>query len=160
MKAVALQLTHLTVFGGRFWAERQEGGSPWLPTIPSPGGEGGPKGRERNSGGNFKVSTNEQTFSKVEVQEEVFRFFVIVRLPPAFLFSHQSVPKSRLATARNCGVIAPGNHWILDSLRGALPPGEAFWRKLATFLLLICILGEARGAAAPDEAISFFGGAA
>ena len=28
-------------------------------------------------------------------------------------------------TARNCGVIAPGNHWILDSLRGAPPPGEA-----------------------------------
>ena len=49
-------------------------------------------------------------------------------LPPAFLFSHQSVPKSRLATARNCGVIAPGNHWIYDSLRGAPPPGEAIWR--------------------------------
>ena len=29
-------------------------------------------------------------------------------------------------TAGNCGVIAPGNHWILDSLRGAPPPGEAF----------------------------------
>ena len=28
-------------------------------------------------------------------------------------------------TARNCGVIAPGNHWIYDSLRGAPPPGEA-----------------------------------
>ena len=28
-------------------------------------------------------------------------------------------------TARNCGVIAPGKHWILDSLRGAPPPGEA-----------------------------------
>ena len=36
-------------------------------------------------------------------------------------------------TARNCGVIAPGNHWILDSLRGAPPPGEAM------------------GAAAPDS---------
>ena len=41
---------------------------------PLPRGEGGPKGRERNSGGNFKVSTNEQTFSEVEVQEEVFKF--------------------------------------------------------------------------------------
>ena len=49
----------------------------------------------------------------------------IITLPPAFLISHQSVPKSRLATARNCGVIAPGNHWIYDSLRGAPPPGEA-----------------------------------
>ena len=51
--------------------------------------------------------------------------FQITTLPPAFLISHPSVPKSRWATARNCGVIAPGNHWILDSLRGAPPPGEA-----------------------------------
>ena len=54
-------------------------------------------------------------------------------------------------TARNCGVIAPGNHWILDSLRGAPPPGEAFWWKLAAFLPLIRIPGEAIGAAAPEE---------
>ena len=46
--------------------------------------------------------------------------------PPAFLFSHQSVPKSRLVTARNCGVIAPGNHWIYDSLRGAPPREKRF----------------------------------
>ena len=52
-----------------------------------PRGEGGPKGRERNSGGNFKVSTNEQTASKVEAQEEVFRFPEIIRFPPAFLIS-------------------------------------------------------------------------
>ena len=31
-------------------------------------------------------------------------------------------------TARNCGVIAPGNHWIYDSLRGAPLPGEAISR--------------------------------
>ena len=49
----------------------------------------------------------------------------VVTLPPAFLISHQSVPKSRLVTAMNCCVIAPGNHWIMDSLRGAPPPGEA-----------------------------------
>ena len=34
-------------------------------------------------------------------------------------------------TARNCGVIAPGNHWIIDSLRGAPPPGEAILRRVA-----------------------------
>ena len=28
-------------------------------------------------------------------------------------------------TARNCGVIAPGNHWIYDSLRGAPLPGRS-----------------------------------
>ena len=48
-----------------------------------------PKGRERNSGGNPKVSTNEKTSSEVEAQEEVFRFFIIVRLLPAFLFSQR-----------------------------------------------------------------------
>ena len=46
-------------------------------------------------------------------------------LSPAFLFSQKSVPKSRFLTAMNQGVIAPGNHWIMDSLRGAPPPGEA-----------------------------------
>ena len=39
-----------------------------------PRGEGGPKGRVRNSGGNPKVNTNKQTSSQIEVQEEVFKF--------------------------------------------------------------------------------------
>ena len=84
-------------------------GKPLAPHHSLPRGEGGPKGRVRNAGGKLKVSTNEQTSSKVEVQEEVFRFFVIVRLPPAFLFSHQSVPKSRLATASPRGKHFGGN---------------------------------------------------
>ena len=44
--------------------------------YPLPRGEGGPAkpGRERNSGRNPKVCTNEQTSSQAKVQEEVFRF--------------------------------------------------------------------------------------
>ena len=114
-----------------------------------PRGEGGPKGRVRNAGGNMKVSKKRTDLHPSRSSRGGLQIFIIVRLPPAFLISHQSVPKSRLATARNCGVIAPGNHWILDSLRGAPPPGEAFWWKLATFLLLIHIPVEAMGAAAP-----------
>ena len=50
--------------------------------------------------------------------------FKTITLPPAFLISHGTAYGGTM-TARNCGVIAPGNHWILDSLRGAPPPGEA-----------------------------------
>ena len=55
-------------------------------------GEQPPKaalGERRNSGCNLKVNTNVQTSSEVEVQEEVFRFPEIVKLPPAFLFSQR-----------------------------------------------------------------------
>ena len=55
--------------------------------MPSPRGEGGPKGRVRNAGENPKVCTNEQTSFQVETQEEVCGFSVIVRFPPAFLIS-------------------------------------------------------------------------
>ena len=57
-------------------------------------------------------------------------------LPPAFLISHQSVPKNRLATAMNQGMIAPGNHWIMDSLRGA-PPREKPFGARSTLALYI-----------------------
>ena len=79
----------------RYWGLRSGHPGRGVPTVTKcaqpyslPRGEGGPKGRVRNSGRNLKVSTNEQTSSQVEVQEEVFRFSVIVRLPPAFLISH------------------------------------------------------------------------
>ena len=91
-----------------------------------PRGVGGAKGRVRNAGGNMKVSKKRTDLHPSRSSGGGLQIFIIVRLPPAFLISHQSVPKSRLATARNCGVIAPGNHWIYDSLRGAPPPGEAF----------------------------------
>ena len=52
-----------------------------------PRGEGGPKGRVRNAGANLEVSTNKQTSTEADVQEEVLGFFVIERLPPAFLIS-------------------------------------------------------------------------
>ena len=67
----------------------------------------------RNAGGNLKVSTTDQTYSQVVVRTQVEVF----RCPNSI--------GCRPMTARNCGVIAPGNHWILDSLRGAPPPGEA-----------------------------------
>ena len=54
---------------------------------PLPRGEGGPKGRVRNAGANLEVSTNKQTSTEADVQEEVLGFFVIERLPPAFLIS-------------------------------------------------------------------------
>ena len=38
----------------------------------------------------------------------------------------------------NCGVIAPGNHWILDSLRGAPPPGEAMGAAAPEDFVGIC----------------------
>ena len=41
---------------------------------PLPRGEGGPKGRERNSGGELKVGTNGQTSTQAEAQEEVLKF--------------------------------------------------------------------------------------
>ena len=101
---------------------------------PFPRGEGGPPERKRGKSG-----SDEECGRKAESLYSIsdllsgcwsyecggLQFSEIYKLPPAFLISHQSVPKSRLATARNCGVIAPGNHWIYDSLRGAPPPGEA-----------------------------------
>ena len=63
-------------------------------------------------------------------------FQVTARIP---LQSENRFRRADSLTARNCGVIAPGNHWISDSLRGAPPPGEAFWWKPATFLPLIRI---------------------
>ena len=77
-------------------------------TNPLPRGEGGPQGRVRNSGGNLKVSRNEQTSSQAKAQEEVFRFSGIVRLPPAFLISQKSVPKSRFLPAS-----PRGKRWAL-----------------------------------------------
>ena len=76
---------------------------------PSPGGRVGPKGRVRNAGGKPKVSVNEQTSSQPEAQEEVFRFFGIVRLLPAFLISQKSVPKSRFLPASPRGKRLVGN---------------------------------------------------
>ena len=96
---------------------------------PLPRGEGGPKGRERNSGGNLQARTTSQTFTRGATKTALWcrsshfqNHYVAAHIP------HQSGNRFRRAdslTARNCGVIAPGNHWILDSLRGAPPPGEA-----------------------------------
>ena len=79
-------------------------------------------GRKAQSQQHPKTCRNVGHIPKTGASLDILQTF---RFLPAFLFSPQSVPKSRLATARNCGVIAPGNHWILDSLRGAPPPGEA-----------------------------------
>ena len=66
-------------------------------------------------------------------------FQATARIP---LQSENRFRRADSLTARNCGVIAPGNHWISDSLRGAPPPGEAFWWKLVTFQPLIRIFSE------------------
>ena len=107
------------------------GDTPGWPLLPLRGNSppGGPKGRERNSGGNLQARTTSQTFTRgatktaLRCRSSHFQnHYVAARIP------HQSGNRFRRAdslTARNCGVIAPGNHWILDSLRGAPPPGEA-----------------------------------
>ena len=66
---------------------------------PLPRGEGGPKGRVRNAGGNMKVSKKRTDLHPSRSSGGGLQIFIIVRLPPAFLISHQSVPKSRLVTA-------------------------------------------------------------
>ena len=75
---------------------------------PLPRGEGGPPerssekaGRERNAGGNLKVRTTYRPGIRLDFDEahRKSQHFSYPRFPPAFLFSHQSVPKSRLATA-------------------------------------------------------------
>ena len=98
---------------------------------PLPRGEGGPRqrvGRGMRAGTRKSVEYNRpppvsprrrRPGGGLDISENII-------LPPAFLFSRQSVPRHRLATARNCGVIAPGNQWIFDSLRGAPPREKRF----------------------------------
>ena len=97
--------------------------------FPPPGGGWPRRGRERNAGGKLKVSTIKQTSSRVTTKSahwwrsSHFRNrYIAARIP---LQSEKRSFGTVFLTARNCGVIAPGNHWIIDSLRGAPPPGEA-----------------------------------
>ena len=97
------------------------------PQSPPPGG-GWPEG----PGEEFGRQPNDSVYHKDLHQDStinlrisliVFTIFqATARIP---LQSGNRFRRADSLTARNCGVIAPGNHWILDSLRGAPPPGEA-----------------------------------
>ena len=115
----ALRLGMTVVIGGwlLYWGP-QKGRPNWVvlqfvkkvPTKrnPLPRGEGGPPerssekaGRERNAGGNLKVYATYRPEIRLDFDEahRKSQHFSYPRFLPAFLFSHQSVPKSRLATA-------------------------------------------------------------
>ena len=91
-----------------------------------PRGEGDPEGVGR--GMRAKIYKSEQHNGPAQGLEIVplsrsFRFLssgVTARIP---LQSWKSLWAISM-TAWNCGVIAPGNHWISDSLRGAPPRGK------------------------------------
>ena len=117
-----------------------------LPPKSFPRGEGGPRrGSEEECGRKSESQHNESDLHKGRVQDEmpeqVLTLIIIAGCRPHSSSVTNRFRRADSLTARNCGVIAPGNHWISDSLRGAPPPGEAFGWKPATCLTLIHVCG-------------------
>ena len=98
--------------------------------IPSPGGRVARRAGRGIRAETYKPEQHHRPPPELPLRQHLvggLHISEIITLPPAFLISHGTAYGGTM-TARNCGVIAPGNHWILDSLRGAPPPGEAFGR--------------------------------
>ena len=76
--------------------------------IPSPGERVAPKGSGEEFGQQSESQYQRTDLLSSRTLGGGLQISVIVRLPPAFLISHQSVPKSRLATAS-----PRGKRWAL-----------------------------------------------
>ena len=93
-----------------------------------PRGEGGPR---RGSGEEFGQESESQ-YKQTDLLKSRsagggLQISLIVRLPPAFLISHQSVPKSRLATASPPGeAMGASRQMVFDSEKSPSNFGGAF----------------------------------
>ena len=95
------------------------------PIFLPPGGRWPPKGGERGMRAKIKRIAPCKDLLKClclgDFHQEDWTYPKLLRYHPHSSSVKESVPKSRFLPAKNCGVIAPGNHWIRESLRGAPP---------------------------------------